>query len=199
MFRPCTVTISRPLASARARVYAAELVCALAFSRSQSTMAWSVRGGVCTSRRGGGASDGKALPNCQEWCASQTFLTGQSLQGQSPHSMLCLLRRAASVRTHAYARVRVCVCVRACVGLHEPHHAGAATPHIDTPKKYKKPKSGSVGVCGHVCACARACVGLGSISNKTLSGPLEAFSQDCGWPIHHMCCDPLLVMVLNTT
>jgi len=29
-----------------------------------------------------------------------------------------------------------------------------------------------VGVCGHVCACARACVG--SISNKTLSGPLEA-------------------------
>ena len=37
VFRPCTVTISRPLASVRARVYASELVCALAFSRSKST------------------------------------------------------------------------------------------------------------------------------------------------------------------
>jgi len=138
---------------------------------------------VCAAGGGGETSTNTVCPqNCQEWCASQTFLTGQSLQGQSPHSMLCLLRRAASVRTHAYACVRVCVCVRACVGLHEPHHAGAATPHIDTPKKYKKPKSGSVGVCWHVCACARACVG--SVSNKTLSGPLETFSQDCGWPIH---------------
>jgi hypothetical protein len=142
------------------------------------------RRSLCFAQRRRRVRQQHASRNCQEWCASQTFLTGQSLQGQSPPSMLCLLRRAASVRTHAYARgrVRVCVCVRACVGLHEPHHAGAATPHIDTPKKYKKPKSGSVGVSGHVCACARACVG--SIFNKTLSGPLEAFSQDCGWPIH---------------
>ena len=33
-----------------------------------------------------------------------TFLTGQSLQGQSPPRMLCLLERAASVRPHAYAQ-----------------------------------------------------------------------------------------------
>ena len=40
----------------------------------------------------------------------------------NPPRMLCLLGRAASVRTHAYARgrVRVCVCLCACVGLHEP-------------------------------------------------------------------------------
>ena len=51
----------------------------------------------------------------------------------NPPRMLCLLGRAASVRTHAYARgrVRVGVCVCACVGLHEPHHSLAATPHID--------------------------------------------------------------------
>ena len=50
----------------------------------------------------------------------QTFHTGQSLQGQPPPTMLCLLERTASVRPHAYAcgRVRVSVCVRACVGLH---------------------------------------------------------------------------------
>ena len=66
-----------------------------------------------------------ASRDCQEWCVFQTFLTGQRLQGQYPPRMLCLLERAASVRTHAYARgrVRVCVCVCACVGLHEPHHS----------------------------------------------------------------------------
>ena len=116
----------------------------------------------------------------------QTFhaVMDAGCRGANPR-MLCTLWRAAGVHhAHAYARgrVRVCVCVCACVGLHEPHHSMAATSHIGTPKKYKKQKSGSVGVCGHVCACARACVG--SISNKTLSGPLEAFSQDCEWPIH---------------
>ncbi len=35
--------------------------------------------------------------DCQEWCASQTFLTGQSLQGQPPPRMLCLLSRAAQL------------------------------------------------------------------------------------------------------
>ena len=79
-------------------------------SKSQSTKAFLIR-------------------DCQEWCGSQTFLTGQSVQGQSPPSMLCLLERAASVRPPAYARgrVRVCVCVCACVGLHEPHHSVIST------------------------------------------------------------------------
>ena len=28
--------------------------------------------------------DGQRIKDCQEWCESQTFLTGHSLQGQSP-------------------------------------------------------------------------------------------------------------------
>ena len=88
------------------------------------------RGWLAWLRGEGETSTNTVCPqDCQEWCASQTFLTGQSLQGQSPPSMLCLLERAASVRMHAYARerVRVCVCVCACVGLHEPHHSVICT------------------------------------------------------------------------
>ena len=48
--------------------------------------------------------DGQRIKDCQEWCASQTFLTGQGLQGQPPPPiMVCLLERATSVRV----RVRV--------------------------------------------------------------------------------------------
>ena len=43
----------------------------------------------------------------------QTFLTGQSLQGQSPPGMFCLLSRAANVRALAYASGHVCVRARA--------------------------------------------------------------------------------------
>ena len=49
--------------------------------------------------------------DCQEWCSSQTFLTGQSLKGQSPPPiMVCLLERATSVRPHAHTHGRVCAC-----------------------------------------------------------------------------------------
>ena len=53
--------------------------------------------------------DGQRIKDSQEWCESQTFLTGHSMQGQSPPPpiMVCLLERAASVR--------VCVRVNSAV------------------------------------------------------------------------------------
>ena len=48
--------------------------------------------GVCASRSGGGTSDNRTLPEIvRNGAHLQTFLTGQSLQGQSPPRMLCLL------------------------------------------------------------------------------------------------------------
>ena len=80
-------------------------------------------------REGETSTNTVCLQDCQEWCVSPTFITGQSRQGQPPPRMFCLLSRAANVRARAYAhgRVRVCVCVCACIGLHEPHHSVIST------------------------------------------------------------------------
>ncbi len=123
-----------------------------------------------------------------------------------PPGMVCLLERAASVRTHAYAcgRVWVCVCVcAACIGLHAPHHS-TTEGNIKRQLTYEP------------------------LIIKSLRGPLEAFSRKiprqltllvpkpqhtpCIQRTHFLCastpprirvlpchCDPFPVMVWNTT
>ncbi len=85
-------------------------------------------------RNGGASADvsrrrGRRLQDCQEWSASDVPHWTKSA-GTTPPPAWSVLERAASVRTHAYARgrVRVCVCVcAACIGLHEPHHSVIST------------------------------------------------------------------------
>ena len=58
--------------------------------------------------------DGQRIKVCQEWCVSQTFLTGQSLQGQPPlECSVCSHELPMCVR--GPMRVGVCghVCARA--------------------------------------------------------------------------------------
>ncbi len=97
---------------------------------------------------------------CQEWCASQTFLTGQSLQGQPPlECSVCSHELPMCVRGH----MRMGMCVRA---------------RVRRKIFFNKPWE--------------------PVQRINLVYAWNS-SPNCGWPIHHMCCDPFLVMVLNTT